>query len=459
MYGEDVRFRSIKPLSETYGTFLPNEERFAVTGQVISIFLRDGLRTISLTDGENTMIATDKSGKLHYGYGDIARATGTVIRNPRLGRNGITVHALEVIGHAPLPKTTPLDLDRLYTDHLSEQGFKNIKGVITSVRHDDLDVHWNWLTLRVANQYIPVALKEDEYRFSQLTALVDAEVEFRGQISGIHDILSKKYLLPFGTNGYTIVRPPGDPFTAPPLGQGDPCHRQTIKGVVKAISANRIFMHMDSPVVDPSHFISVSLGESHNDIHPGDIVTASGFQDTTSANRHLSGAVVRHDGHKDMPEEPVKEIKIEDLFTSPLGLWQVRPEYHGTLIRVTGTVITTSAESHNTGVMRLRKKDMTVEIQVADIDATGYETIEEGCLVSATGFCIVELEDTDAATVLPVHKRTFILPRSASDIRVLVRPPWWTPQRLIVVIALLCAMLVGAMTWNKVLKTQAPLLL
>ena len=98
---------------------------------------------------------------------------------------------------------------------------------------------------------------------------------------------------------------------------------------------------------------------------------------------------------------------------------------------------------------------MTVEVQVSEVDTENCESAEEGCLVAATGLCIVELEDEDAAPALPVHKRTLILPRTASDIQVLAHPPWWTTPRLLAVITLLCALLAGAMAWNKVLKGRA----
>ena len=71
--------------------------------------------------------------------------------------------------------------------------------------------------------------------------------------------------------------------------------------------------------------------------------------------------------------------------------------------------------------------------------------MEEGSKVSATGICIVELENPNGATILPVFHRVLILPRTADDIRVVARPPRWTPPRLIAVIALLFTLLGAAM--------------
>jgi len=454
-HGEAIRFTTVKSLDETFGSVLQHKERFAVTGQVVSIFHRDGLRTISIVDGNNGITFTDMSSTGRCRHGDIVDVSGVIVRNPKLGQNGITAHSLTVIGHAPLPETTPLDWNELLLAKSLPQEFKTVQGVVSSVRRDDLDVHWNWLTLRGSTISMPVAMPEEEYPFASLTNLVDAEVVLSGQMKQSFSIFAKRYFSPFGTNGVSVVRPAGDPFSAPSLGTGDPRHRQTVRAMVKAVSRNRLYAQIDALRSLPWHFIAIHLGEANRDVHPGDIVTVSGFQNLTGADLHLAGAVVRRDGRKQDTEEEAKDVRMEDLFTSPLGLRQVSQAYHGKLIRIAGTVTTTPSESRNTGVMRLREGDVTVEIQVSEIDARGYERAEEGCQVSATGLCIVELEGMDAATALPVHKRTLILPRTADDIRVVARPPWWTPPRLIAVIALLFTLLGAAMAWNKALMKRA----
>ena len=454
-HGEEARWTSVKELAETVNMFLPSEEQFSVTGQVVSIFHRDGVRTISLTDGDSRIAFADKSSTQKPSYGDIVEVSGTVIRNRSLERMGITASSLKVVGHKPLPKTAPLDWNELRSVNSIPTGFRSIQGVVSSVRRDDLDVHWNWLTLRGESMSIPVAMAEEEYPYASLTNLVDAEVVFQGCLGTLISVFAKRFFSPLGTNGVSIVRLANAPFSAPPLGTGDIRHRQTVRGVVKATGRNRLFMQMDAPLPQPRHFISVHLAEPRHDVQPGDVVTVSGFQNVTGANLRLTDAVLRLEGEKRAVEEEAKEVAMEALFTSPLGVRQVSQVYHGRLIRVIGTVITTQAESRNTGLMRLRKGDMTVEVQVSEIDTKNCESAEEGCLVAATGLCIVEMEDEDTASALPIHKRTMILPRTADDIQVLAHPPWWTTPRLVAVITLLCALLAGAMAWNKVLKERA----
>ena len=125
-HGEEVRFTSVKELAETVNMFLPREERFSVTGQVVSIFHRDGVRTISLTDGNGKFIFADKSGMSTPRHGDIVGVSGTVIRSYKLGQPGITASSLKILGHEPLPKTAPLDWNELRSANSIPTGFRSI---------------------------------------------------------------------------------------------------------------------------------------------------------------------------------------------------------------------------------------------------------------------------------------------------------------------------------------------
>ena len=454
-HGEGARFTSIGDLSRCRATFLPDEERFSVTGQVISVFHRDGRRTVSLTDGESVVSMTDCSAAERGCIGDIVSVSGKVVRNPQLKDNGMTAFALDVVGHARLPAACPVDWSSLFSSQDAISGFISVRGVITSARRDDLDVHWNWLTLRGFAHSMPVAATEEGYPLDGLERLVDAEVELRGYINNVSSVFAKNHLSLLGTNGISVVGRPGDPFAAPPLGRGDPRHRQTVRGEVRAVGAKRLFVQAEASLPMPRDFIAVHLGGDRPDILPGDIVTVSGFRNLASASPQLVNAVVRREGRGAAADEKPIDVAIEDLFTSPLGLRQVRQDWHGKLIRVSGTVVTTPGESSATGVMRLRKGSLTVEVQVSEISESECGDVEEGCVASVTGVCIVELEELDELSAYPIFRRTLVLPRTAGDICVTARRPWWTTRRLIAVIALLCALLSGAMAWNKALKKRA----
>ncbi len=453
-HGEEARFTTIRELAKTRFLSLPHEERFDTTGQVVSAFTHGGNLTIFVTDGTETL-AFNNSIIRNTRVGDIVHIAGKVLRHPRRKYSGIKADTFDVLGHESLPKTVPLSWNDFYLSQEGNIGPFSVSGVVTSVIRDDLDVNWNWLTLRDGANSIPVAATDEEYPLSTLKDIVDADVVIRGIINTPCSVFSKRHILPFGQDGITVVRKAQDPFTAPKLGEGDACHRLTVRGTVKAVGDKWLFMQTAVPMPRPGDLISVHLSEAQDGVRPGDVVTVSGFRSHESVNVQFTGAVVRREGKAaPLDEEPI-DIAIENLFTSPLGLWQVRQDWHGKLIRVSGTVVTTPGETGATGIMRLRKGDMTVEIQVSGIDASGYSDVEEGCRVSVTGLCIVELEEQNGISALPKFRRTLILPRTTDDIRVIARRPWWTPPRFLALIVILTVLLVSAMAWNKVLKERA----
>ena len=460
--GEEVRYTSLKALSETVGKFLPHEERFVVTGQVRSVFTREdkkhgSLRIITLADGKNGISASDRSGAPKCRHGDIVVMSGSVIRNAALGDYGISASSIRVIGHAPLPATTEVDCDDI-SPITTPPGFYTVKGVVTSVMRDEFDVQWNWLALRGGTRAMSVAMTNDEYPYSSLTNLIDAEIRVSGSYSPTRSrrgaFQVRHYLCAFGKDGISVVQPPQpDPFAAPALGTGDPRHRQTLHGVVKALGRQCLYIKGDV-----GKLVAVHLSDServHAVVKPGDIVTVSGFRSLTRFDRQLVQAVVRVDGHTRVENETPKAVSFRDLFTSPLGNRQVNHNHHGHLVRIEGEVASTPGEMQNSGIMRLRKDALTVEVLISEIESAGHEEISEGCIVAATGICIVDFDDTDMAAALPTWRRTLVLPRSAADIRIVSQPPWWTPPKLFAIIAVLFALLSAALAWNKVLTNRA----
>ena len=451
----DVRFTSIKELSKIPSQHIPSGTRFSVTGQVISVFHRYNVRTLFITDATNLIVVGDWTKKPSGRHGDIVAISGSAETDARNGLSGLAALAIDVIDNAPLPDTPPLDWNTYLLPHDDNSCFMSVSGVVTSVRHDDFDAHWNWIMLRNGAHSIPVAAIDEEYPLDTLAELVDADVVIRGMLTTLTSVFSKKYLVPFGENGMSIVRKATNPFDRPPLGTGDPSHRQTVRGIVTTVGKNWLFLQTEGQLPLRNGFIPVQLCGSCGDIAPGDIVPASGFLNLECANVQIFEAVARREGRTAPSDVNPVDIDIESLFMSQNGLREVSKTWHGKLIRVEGTVVTTLGESAVTGVMRLRKDDKTVEVQVSEIGTSGYKDAEEGSKVSATGICIVELENPNGATILPVFHRALILPRTAEDIRVIAHRPWWTPARLVAMTALLSAFLVGAMLWNKALVERA----
>ena len=78
--------------------------------------------------------------------------------------------------------------------------------------------------------------------------------------------------------------------------------------------------------------------------------------------------------------------------------------------------------------------------------------IPVGSRIEVTGVCVMETENWRPNLAIPRIGGYVLVLRTADDIRIVSRPPWWTPARLIVVIGSLLALLVAIGIWNRVLR-------
>ena len=73
-------------------------------------------------------------------------------------------------------------------------------------------------------------------------------------------------------------------------------------------------------------------------------------------------------------------------------------------------------------------------------------------MVEVSGICLMETENWRSDAPFPrVTGMTLIL-RTAADLNILSRPPWWTPLRLSIVIGALLVVLSGIFIWNRMLN-------
>ena len=78
--------------------------------------------------------------------------------------------------------------------------------------------------------------------------------------------------------------------------------------------------------------------------------------------------------------------------------------------------------------------------------------IETGSRVEVDGICVMDTESWSPSSPFPHVKEMFISVPTATDIRILANPPWWTPGRLLTVIGGLFLITCGSLFWTLSLK-------
>ena len=136
-------------------------------------------------------------------------------------------------------------------------------------------------------------------------------------------------------------------------------------------------------------------------------------------------------------------VTARDIMMGADGHIQVKPQFLGKTIVLRGTL-----RSRNGDTLNVEDGPFIVPVVVAG----AYADVEPGSLVEATGTCVLDVENWRPNAAFPQIRGFFIVTHGADDIKVLSRPPWWTAERLLTVIALLVAAIGGVLFWNAALR-------
>ena len=145
-------------------------------------------------------------------------------------------------------------------------------------------------------------------------------------------------------------------------------------------------------------------------------------------------------------------VSAQDIIARKFGYRLVRSEFHGRAISLRGVV--RSLPNDGSRQMHVDCDGLLVPVD-ASSQPTCLDGIEIGCRVAVAGTCVVNQEKTRQSAVFPRMDGFTLVVRTPDDIRVLQRPPWWTPMRLIIVIGGLLAVLVAIVVHNWLQKRNA----
>src|SRR6185436_15871905 len=159
-------------------------------------------------------------------------------------------------------------------------------------------------------------------------------------------------------------------------------------------------------------------------LEAGDVVEAVGYPELSGAAPVLRSAVARKTGHAPLPQPKV--LASDDLIRSSLD---------ATRVRISG-VLEGLTRTQTNSVLEMRSGSWRF---LARLNAAGSEQLPSiGSRLELTGvYCAQGGLQVLGEDVAPVD----ILLGGFSDITVLARPPWWTLQRLLIIVGLLaCAL-------------------
>ncbi|TAK98262.1 MAG: sensor histidine kinase [Verrucomicrobia bacterium] len=264
----------------------------------------------------------------------------------------------------------------------------------------------------------------------------DAEVRVQAiclyQFNQKRQVLTPVLSVPNGARVRVEKLAPPNPFSAPvrsadsllqfaadaPTG-----HRVHVRGVVThALPGSQVWIR------DNGSGLRIQVGQTE-DLKAGDVIDVLGFPAYGSYSPLLEDAVFRKTGSGPPPASlTITNVAVafdheDDLVETEARLTEIQPVLEGLSLTFEreGTVFK--------GILKLAKQEP------APVDWL------EGSLVRVTGICSLIHDEVRPLWGVWTPQSFQLLLRSPADLTILVRPPWWTPRRVAIALALVTAAL------------------
>lgn len=390
------------------------------------------------------------------------RPPATVVRtqpqkDPKNGIPGIVLKSATILGRNP-EATTPTDIRPADVSRPDQFAYRRVTvhGKVTEVIHDEVDPGYVFLLIEAdgARAVVPVLLIHTK-SFPTDNELTDAEVSATGIFLPTADsgrFHLGAHIIDYEGTGVTIVRSaPANPFRDSPEAAFDaPSVEQAKRVICRRRTTGRVIALFGKT----SAFLALSDGQrirvrfASGTVRPpvGETITVAGFVRSDLFFPHLSNAIWQKAPSDITPADDTAEtVSARDLMFKS-GRLKINYGYDGRLIRLRGRI--TDSYTFTDGRIRLVLNSDNISVSV---EAPKIPLPEVGSVVEVTGACLIT--ETSEMTDDFVRLDGFsVILRADHDLKVLVRPPWWTPRRLFVVVLTLVGAIFGVLVWNTLLR-------
>ena len=330
-------------------------------------------------------------------------------------------------------------------------------GIVQDVLADETDPAYNFMVVRNGENVILVSIGRVKGCHPELLKLIGATVSFTGFCECFIQVGKRQHMgRRFSVRSPTdikVINPPPDIFAASDLLALDTTRPNEIAQMPRHKTYGRVLAVWGGDkvlVLTPSNRLTrIDLADPHPPRYD-DFIEAVGYPETDLYHLNLSRAVWRPATAMNPPPENVQPSSLQELLEGPSGTPIFQKELYGKTLRLSGTV----RRMPDGGILQLED-----DPHILPIDVSALERLPDGlapnCRVEVTGSCIMDVDNWRPHAQFPKIRGITLVTRTADDIRITARPPWWTAGRLLAVICALLAVLLGILVWNRALHALA----
>lgn len=222
--------------------------------------------------------------------------------------------------------------------------------------------------------------------------------------------------------------------------------RYRVSGTVSAVWDGQALITTDSNDLVWVNFMKTELPKF------GQRIEAVGFPETDLFHVNLTQAT-----WKELPLPKNAETSPAPPPVIPFDLSPSntqRNRFHGKAIRVCGTLLALPRQGSEEKTLYIQSQNQVVAVYTGPAEDLSSD-LAVVCKVEVTGICILDSERWNPNLVYPKVRGFIVVIRTPDDIRIIARPPWWTPIRLLSVIGTLLAIIIAVFLWNVTLRRIA----
>lgn len=385
--------------------------------------------------------------------GDRIRVSGVIIRQDNNLYNYAKATNIVILSHGIAPPPTDASASEINAGKVLDRLVRT-EGCIVDVFQDEIDPRFVFLILANGHDFIYVASLYPTDDGDRLFGLLDSIVRVTGVCtrSRPHE-LGRMIDISIGVRSHDDIEiltpPPDDPFSAPMLTKhireiqqfpGSGTFRRKVRGTVIAVwSGTTGLVRTENGTLSKIGFLHGPLPVC------GDFIEAVGMPETDLYYFNLSRAIWRKSNGEVAPKPQAESVPIKTLFTDKLGNTAINQQFHGRLLKFTGKVRSLPSIGNERLALDCDGYSLPVDFSAVPNALNG---IEIDCTLEATGICVMETENWRPQLPFPQIKGFFLVVRTPEDVRILSRPSWWTPGKLLTVIVLLFVVLLAVLLRN-----------
>ncbi len=359
----------------------------------------------------------------------------------------IMPHQIRILAPGEFPTAKPVPFEQMASGQEDSQ-FIEIHGTVRSVRFDEptkyylIDIATGGGRLTALATQVPVTLSDD---------LVDSVIRARGvcvtRFNKQRQLFDLRLLVPRPTDLVIETPAPADPFAvaAAPIGsllrftpEGAYGHRVKVQGTVVYHRTNENTLYIQ----DGTEGLHVET-RLPRQLLPGETVEVLGFPARGEYTPMMQDAVFRKIASE--PPPTPDEVTADEA---------LKGTHDGRLVRIQATVLDRARHSQEQFLV-LEAGGFIFHAYLARKGrGVDFAYLENGSKIAATGVCVVEPGPEWHPGADWRAKSFRLLLRSAGDIEVLQRPPWWTLQKMLWAVGLLALVMLTAFAWVAVLRRR-----